>query len=355
MKRLLLTFAALVMLSQTALSQNAQPPYEVATWPSFRQAAISYTFDDGCPNQFKVAIPMFDEFGFKATLFMVSSWVTSWTELQAVAANGHEVASHTVSHPNLANIPLQQQIVELQNSKSTIESHISGIRCLTIAYPFCAPGIDSVCRQRYISARGCQGFIEPKTPGSYLNVSSVPCGSLAGVKVFDDFKVNFDKAAAANGWCVFLLHGVDNDGGYSPIASAELRRSLAYLSERKGTFWVTTFANATLYSKERDAVKVSEISASKKAIKLQVTDTLPDSIYCYPITLRRPMPQGWPSAKVTQGKRDVATRVARVGATAYLIFDVVPDAGEVKLARCSTPAIPEEVAGSGNEPNGVKR
>lgn len=52
-------------LGQAGYSQTISPPYEVATWQGFRTAAISYTFDDGCANQYTIALPMFDEFGFR--------------------------------------------------------------------------------------------------------------------------------------------------------------------------------------------------------------------------------------------------------------------------------------------------
>jgi peptidoglycan/xylan/chitin deacetylase (PgdA/CDA1 family) len=336
-----LLITLLITLNNALFSQTIPKPYEVGTWSGFRTAAISYTFDDGCPNQFKIAIPLFDEYGFKLTLFTVSSWVTSWPALQSAADSGHEVASHTVTHPDFSKIKLDKQESELKNSKIAIESHITGENCITMAYPYCVPGADTVCGKYYISARGCQGFIEPKTPGSYFNVSSVICGNLGAIKTLNDFKLKFVSAAKINGWLVFLIHGIDNDGGYSPIASAELRKSVEYLDARRSKFWVTTFLNATLYSKERNAVKVEEISATDSSFNLQVTDTLPDSTYNFPLTLRRPLPENWPSADVIQDSIAVPKRIIMVDSVTYLTFDIVPDAGEVKITKNLTPVIPE--------------
>jgi oligosaccharide reducing-end xylanase len=343
MKRIyrILLICGITLISNQVFSQTIPAPYEVATWPGFRAGAISYTFDDGCSNQLKIAVPLFDKYEFKLTLFTVTNWVSDWPGLKSAAANGHEVASHTVTHPNFGSITLQQQTTELKNSKDAIESHIADRKCISMAYPYCATGNDSVCGKYYISARGCQGFIEPKTPGSYFNVSSIGAGNLSSLNTLSDFKSKFASVAKTNGWCVFLFHGIDSDGGYSPIASSELRRSIEYLSVRKGKFWVTTFLNATLYSKERDAVKVTEASVTDLSIKLQVTDTLPDSIYNFPLTLRRPLPTSWPSANATQNGVDVPIRIVLLDSVVYLTFDVVPDAGEVKLTRNLTPVTPE--------------
>ncbi len=336
-----LLISGLTLLSNQVYSQIVPASYEVATWSGFRTAAISYTFDDGCTNQLKIAVPLFDKYGFKLTLFTITSWVTDWFALKLAAANGHEVASHTVTHPNFRNITLQQQKAELQNSKDTIESHITNKKCITLAYPYCATGNDSACSKYYISARGCQGFIEPKTPGSYFNISSVAGGNLGVINTLNDFKSRFTSVANTNGWCVFLFHGIDNDSGYSPVTSSELTRSIEYLSVRKSKFWVTTFLNATLYSKERDAAKITETSVTDSAIALNVSDTLPDSIYNFPLSLRFTLPANWPSANVTQNNVKVPIRIVLVDSVVYLTFDIIPNAGVVILTKNLTPVTPD--------------
>jgi spermidine/putrescine-binding protein len=59
-------FAFTFLLS---ISLNAQiaPEYEVATWHGFKPAAVSYTFDDNTSKQLPVAIPLFNQYNFKAT------------------------------------------------------------------------------------------------------------------------------------------------------------------------------------------------------------------------------------------------------------------------------------------------
>ncbi|HEY9124044.1 MAG TPA: polysaccharide deacetylase family protein [Bacteroidales bacterium] len=343
MRKLTLFFAfTLVVNGFTGVAQTVPKPYEVATWAGFRQAAISYTFDDGCSNQFKVAIPLFDEYGFNLTMFTVKDWSgANWSALKTASDKGHEIASHTVTHANFSQVTITQQETELKDSKTAIEGQITNKKCLTMAYPYCVAGVDSICGKYYISARGCQGFVEGKTPASYYNISSVICGDKGATQNLSQFKTNFSAVAKSNGWLVYLFHGIDKDGGYSPITSIELRKSVAYLAARKPKFWVTTFLNATLYSKERNAVSVTETATTDSSMTLQVTDNLADSIYNYPLSIRRPLPEGWPSASVTQNNVAVPFRIVQVDAVVYLIFDVVPDAGEVKILKSSTFVTPE--------------
>src|SRR5690348_7564192 len=77
-------------------------PYELATWRGFRACAISYTFDDNSPKQFSVAQPMFDVRGLHATFFCIvgSLSPSQWATIESASSKGHEIASHTLSHPD---------------------------------------------------------------------------------------------------------------------------------------------------------------------------------------------------------------------------------------------------------------
>jgi hypothetical protein len=331
----ILLFTALLAICDTGYSKMINNPYEVGTWQGFRKAAISYTFDDGCSNQFAIALPMFDKFGFKMTLFTVTDWASrdkNWPALKAAASVGHEIASHTVTHPYLDKLSKEKQEIELKNSKEIIEANIPGPRCITIAWPYCRLGDVPLCEKYYIAARGCQGSIEKSTPGNFMNISSIICGSLGSIKNAENFTKRFEDTADSNGLCVLLIHGIDNDGGYSPLPSAELRSSLEYLAAHKDTFWVGTFVNAVRYIRERNAVSVKEISSKGNTITIQVTDTLDNAIYNYPITIRRPLPENWSAAKVIQNEKAVNASVVEVDSTKYIMFDVVPDGGDVVLS-----------------------
>ena len=323
----------LLVTGSAGYSRTIESPYELGSWQGFRQAAVSYTFDDGCSNQFDIAIPMFDEFDFKLTLFIVTNWSPNWKALQNAASAGHEIASHTVTHPYLNGITIAQQTTELKNSQDIINSHITGRKCVTLAYPYCVPGNRELTEQYYIAARHCQGYIEDATPKDFYQISSLICGNLGSVKTAADFSQKFENPLTSKGWCVLLIHGIDNDGGYSPLPSTTLKESLEYLNERKDKFWVSTFGNVVRYIKERNTVSVTELSNRDTSITLKVTDTLDDAIYNYPVTIRRPLPRNWSSAYVLQNSLAVNTHIVDVDSTKYVMFDVVPDGGNIILSK----------------------
>lgn len=318
----------------TNLKAQINPKYQVGTWADFKTCAITYTFDDGCANQFTKAIPIFDEFGYKLTLFTVTDWVQNWDDLLKAATNGHEVASHTVTHPSFKKITLDKQKTEIETSVRIINTKIGQPICLTMATPYSDQGSDELLSKNFVAVRGCQGFIEGKTPGNMMNVSSVICGTQGPVKGTKDFKEKADQAAGIGGWLVYLLHGIDNDGGYSPVVSDTLKASLQYLKANDQKFWVSTFGNQAKYIRERDCVSVKENSVSKKSISINVSDTLKNNQwYDYPLSFRRALPKGWKSATVAQNGKHVNSTVVKANSANYIQFNAVPDGGEVVLKK----------------------
>jgi hypothetical protein len=341
------TFLFIMGLLISGCSVNSltmAPSYTVGTWRGFRTAAVSFTFDDGCPNQFSIAIPMFNEFGFKLTLFTVTGsnwvWPADWSKLRSAAANGHEIASHTVTHTNFSGMSNSLQTMELRHSQEEINALIPGHQCITMAYPFCASGNASLVGKYYIAARICSGTIELATPPDFMNISSITCGTEGPVKTTQNFISTFRSALDSKGWCVFMLHGVDNDGGWSSVDSSILKETLKYLSAQTSDYWVATFGDVVRYIKERDNASITEISAQDTSITFQVTDTLPDSIYAYPISLRRVLPHGWSSATVMQNHLPVESQILEIDAVKYIQFDLAPDCGNVVITKKNSANVP---------------
>lgn len=333
MKRCELALVACLILAGKGLAQTVDPNYEVATWRNFRQAAISHTFDDNTPNQLPVAVPLFDSLGFKVTLFTVTGWAPDWPGLEAAAAEGHEVASHTVTHPYLNTLSDTLQGSELEGSRAAIRAHVPEARELTLAYPYCVRGTDAITSEYYFAARGCSGQIETPTPSDWLDVSSIIVGPEGSVRTGADLIGVADSAAASGGWIVLLMHGVDNDGGWSPVPSSALRTYLQYLSVNDSTFWVETFGNVVRYIRERDAASVTETEAGEHTIVVQVSDSLDDAVYDYPITIRRELPEGWGNVSVKQGDEPVGSELVEIDSKRYAMFDAIPDGGDVMLTK----------------------
>jgi hypothetical protein len=143
-----------------------------------------------------------------------------------------------------------------------------------------------------------------------------------------------DNAAASNnGWCVYLFHGIDNDGGYSPVSTATLQGCVDYMDKNRQKFWIESFGNVIRYIRERNAVSIEEIAATPDSITLRVSDMLDDSIFNYPLSIRRRLPEGWRDADVFQAGNRMVSGIRDSSGATYVIFDAVPDGGTVSISK----------------------
>ena len=58
---------------RSSLGQVGQT--EITKWQYGKNGAVSLTYDDGSINQFRVAVPIMDGFGFPATFFIITSQI----------------------------------------------------------------------------------------------------------------------------------------------------------------------------------------------------------------------------------------------------------------------------------------
>lgn len=93
-------FVSLIFFAVFAwtVSADVAAPYEVGPWGNFCKGAVSFTFDDNCPNQLSVAQPLFDAKGFHMTYFVAVNWKHDWSKYRAAFNKGHEIGSHSLNH-----------------------------------------------------------------------------------------------------------------------------------------------------------------------------------------------------------------------------------------------------------------
>jgi len=298
-------------------------PYELATWRGFSACAVSYTFDDNSPKQFLMAQPMFDAKGLHATFFCIvgSLSPSQWATIESASSKGHEIASHTLSHPDLTKLTDAQVAAEESGAKNLIESH-TGKKCVSLAYPYCTVPVKSITSQYYPFARSCNESLVPSTPADFLSVGAIGSHST-------QMNTAADNAASSGSWLVWLIHGIDNDAACCPIASSVLQSNLNYVAANTDKWWIETFGNVCRYIQERNASVLTVVSNGTTNITLQLTNNLDHTIFDYPVTLRRPMPNGWQAAAITQNGASLPSHIVN----GSLTFDVVPNGGDIVLSK----------------------
>lgn len=305
---------------------------EIADWAGFRKAAASFTFDDGAPSHISDGAPTFDKYGYKASFHLVTNWSPDWNGFQDLANNGHEISSHSVSHPtNMGG--------EEAASKQAIESRIKqDYGCITAAYPNCnVPDNTSALSQNYIAGRICNGSWQgisdnmgKNGPSDWFKVPAIMTGDQGSINSTNGFTDEMQKVIQSGGWVMFLTHGFSgkNNGSatYSPTDLSAIDSTLQWAQENDKDIWIAPFRNVAMYIKERNASTIEpQDGGEANTMSFELSHNIANNIskYDYPLSIR--VQSDWTNVKVSQNNADLESKVEN----GYIYFDAVPNAGTI--------------------------
>lgn len=200
---------------------------------------VSLGFDDGGPTCWTVARPLLDEFGFKASFYIVTdyviptrSWAISLEQIGDLAAAGHEIQSHTVDHYRMPTLTDDGVEFQIANSKADLSNW--GYRPVSLAYPYGA--FDD--RVLYATREHYQLGLRT---GNALNGRSALEGRMqiwrvdAAAISIEEAKELVDEALARDKWLVFYFHNIGDDhpGNGNWVTTDYFRALLIHLRERR--------------------------------------------------------------------------------------------------------------------------
>jgi len=329
MKKILFAASAAGLFAATsAFAQTA----EIGTWAGFRKAATSFTFDDNAPSQVSDVVPAFDKYGYKATFNLVTSW--GMNDFKSAAANGHEIASHSDSHPYPGTMPAG----EISSSKDKINQTFNQkYGCITLAYPNCNTPGDQQVLQNYIVGRICgngQEVMSKDGPSNWAAVPAYMTGSDAGQ--YDNtnaFTGAMQQAINKGGWVSFLTHGLKNKNNgqatYSPTNFDAIQGALQWANQNDKDLWVAPMGYVAMYIKERKASKIeAQDGGAAGSMTFKLTHNIKDNIsnYDYPLSIR--VKYDGSTGEVTQGGAKLESKIDG----GYIYFDAVPNAGDIVIS-----------------------
>jgi peptidoglycan/xylan/chitin deacetylase (PgdA/CDA1 family) len=135
----------------------------LATPPGrLRDRMVGLTFDDGYEDFADVVVPVLEDHGFDATVYVVAGrlggtndWephgpvkrIMGAARVREVAAAGMEVAAHGVEHRRLAALPPRELEREVVESRLVLED-VLGARVTGFAYPYGSVDVPSAAAVR---------------------------------------------------------------------------------------------------------------------------------------------------------------------------------------------------------------
>jgi peptidoglycan/xylan/chitin deacetylase (PgdA/CDA1 family) len=199
-------------------------------WLNGKKAALSFTFDDARQTQLTNAIPCLDQYGIKATFYVlqknVERDVAGW---QRIAQEGHEIGNHTISHPCSGNFAhsrhralelfswsqMEDEIIEANHLvKETL-----GVLPQTFAYPcgnsFVGRGPN---RQSYVPLiaqyfKAGRATLNSGNAKGICDVSHLHAVGIDRAEAENLIRL-IDQARANNEWLIFYGHELGDVEGH---------------------------------------------------------------------------------------------------------------------------------------------
>lgn len=187
----------------------------------FDKPIITVTFDDGWESVYTDALPILQRDGIPTTQFIIAGnfddpGYLSYDQVKSLHAAGHEIGSHTMSHPDLTKISDSQLVQELANSQATLNTIQPNVVDFAIPYGSVNDHSLAYVKRYYRSARGSDGektfdpalSINTKANFDRYNIGAFSVTrdtSLATLKSYIDYTI------AHNGWLVLAYHQINDD------------------------------------------------------------------------------------------------------------------------------------------------
>jgi peptidoglycan/xylan/chitin deacetylase (PgdA/CDA1 family) len=193
------------------IDNASMTPY---TPSGFTRPIVTLTFDDGYSTAYTNALPILKADGFTATAFIItdligkSGYMTA-AQLKTFAADGDEMASHTVTHDNLTLETAAALKTEMTQSQTTIKTD-TGVSPTDMAYPYGLYNAAAVTATKavYTAARGVESGLNSKDNYNAYDLKVENIYTTTTTAQVTDWLA---QAKATNTWLIFVYHGVDTN------------------------------------------------------------------------------------------------------------------------------------------------
>jgi peptidoglycan/xylan/chitin deacetylase (PgdA/CDA1 family) len=225
---------------------------------------VTVCFDDASASHWAAAA-LLASAGLRGSFFVNSSRLGSgrdyltWKQLEEMAAAGHEIGGHTLTHPDLTRLPEADVIREIGGDRLALLKR--GFEATSFAYPYGAYNASlrrAVRRAGYSAGRAGWGlrrigdptdsrsYVETVPPRDRYAIRTACCIDDAGVTV-DTIKQYILAAERTRGWVTLVFHDLVEGESERPFAIAGFAALVEWLAARQahGTL-VQTLADVVL-------------------------------------------------------------------------------------------------------------
>ena len=314
------------MTGASELVSTDKPKAEcsIAKFRGDKSAAVSLTYDDGLKEHIELVAPELEKRGLRGSFWIIGKMIgakdsnhgdrMTYEDLRQLAARGHEVGSHTWSHPNLVRLD-NLDSVRWQMEMLDSAFAANGLpKPTAMAYPYNAG-----------RGRDIQRVVEEGRIGS--RTFQVGHGQQNNKTTIEKMTAWMHQLIDSKEWGVTMTHAINTgyDKWYHP---EELWQFYDTLKTNAADVWVATFSECCAYVKERDATTIV-VRQKGKTLEIVPTTTLDPTLFHEMLTLKiAGVKHPKKSAKAVQDGRQLEVYQ---GADGTMLVNFDPNSGTIKV------------------------
>jgi peptidoglycan-N-acetylglucosamine deacetylase len=223
-------------------------------WPAGKQLALSLSFDDARASQVDKGTTLLDQYGVKATFYVLPGAVKERLEgWKKATASGHEIGNHSSNHPCTGNFPwarkkaleeytLDQMRADLVECNKSIQA-LLGVKPEVFAYPcgqtFIGRGVNTksyvpLVAELFLTGRGW--LDEGPNDPAFCDFAQLTGMEMDG-KNFEEILPLLESAKKNQQWLVLAGHEMDDSGAQTTRLSM-LKKLIEYTQDPANGIWL---------------------------------------------------------------------------------------------------------------------
>lgn len=177
----------------------------------FNRALLSLTFDDGWEENYASVLPLLNQYGFKSTQYYATTFIQEQEydidKILAFANAGHEIGSHSITHPFMTSLPVNELEIELRDSKSYLENIVGLGKINNFATPYGDYNSQVIgeLKKYYTSHRSTDEGFNSK---DNFNTYNLRVQNMTNTTTLAQYQEWIRKAQEDNTWLILVYHRI---------------------------------------------------------------------------------------------------------------------------------------------------
>ncbi|GEM_PF-6056571 len=201
-------------------------PGDIDMPPGWKPPLVSIVFDDGWVSAVEQAAPIMESYGFRGTWFIVADFVdkpgyqadhATSKLLDDIAERGHEIASHSWDHSNLATLDREQVEWQLVESKKRLEEFGWPVAGLAPPGGLLRPEDLDLVKNSYSYSRTIDEGVNSKPYDTY-GLKSV---SFLSTTTPGTLKYWIEQAGLTESWLIVVFHRMAPEAQYETFVTPQ--------------------------------------------------------------------------------------------------------------------------------------